>query len=580
MSETKTPQGTSAQTAYRVLARKYRPKNFHDLIGQDAMVRTLTNAFETGRIAQAYMLTGVRGVGKTTTARILARGLNFERADGSGEPTVHLEADGVHCQAIIEGRHVDVQEMDAASHTGIDSIREINDAAQYKPMSARYKVFIIDEVHMLSNQAFNGLLKTLEEPPSHVKFIFATTEIRKVPVTVLSRCQRFDLRRIDLPLLSEHLKKITALENFQLEEDAALMLARAAEGSVRDGLSLLDQAIAHQGQNGIITPNLIASMLGLGDRTQIYDLLENLFAGDAKSALATFEALYQAGSDPLSLLGELLEGVHLATKAKIAPQSIKAAGLAEAERLRAEDMAQRLSMRSLTRGWQLLLKGAQEMQNAQRPKEALDMLLVRIAHAADLPTPDELIKSIQGGLERQPSPIARATPSMRAPVERSVPSRFDAPRGSAASAPLQVQAQPEKAETAPHVLLQNFEELIAFAAKQRDIPLKVNLERSVHLVRFEQGKIELRLNEYAPSHLISDLQKKLTAWTGQRWMVIVSQQQGSPTIHEQSEKKRQDLTTGISAHPSVQAVFKHFPGAQIVDVRVSPPDSASDGSED
>ncbi len=569
MSETLSP--------YRVLARKYRPKTFKDLIGQEAMVRTLTNAYQTGRIAQAYMLTGVRGVGKTTTARILARGLNFERADGSGAPTVDLPEEGVHCQAIIEGRHVDVQEMDAASHTGIGDIREITEASRYKPMSARYKVFIIDEVHMLSNAAFNGLLKTLEEPPEHVKFIFATTEIRKVPVTVLSRCQRFDLRRIDLPLLSQHLQKIAALENMQLEEEASLMLARAAEGSVRDGLSLLDQAIAHQGESGSITPNLIASMLGLGDRTRIYDLLENLFAGDAKAALAGFDALYQAGSDPLSLAGELLEGVHLATKAKIAPHSIREAGLPEAERLRAEDMGQRLSLRALTRGWQLLLKGLQEMQSASLPKETLDMLLIRIAHAADLPTPDELVKIAQTGIAL--SPPSRPSPA-RGGMERASPPRFDTVRGSAV--PIEVPALPEQADNMPQLRLHSFEDLVALAAEKRDIPLKVNLERGVHPVRFEHGKIELRLNEHAPASLIGDLQKKLNMWTGQRWVIVVSQEAGARTLHEQNEEKKRALSDSVRAHPSVQAVLARFPGAEIVDIRTlsdAPPPASHDIEE-
>jgi DNA polymerase-3 subunit gamma/tau len=553
-------------TAYRVLARKYRPKTFDELIGQESMVRTLTNAFETGRIAQAYMLTGVRGTGKTTTARILARGLNFERKDGSGEPTVNLSEMGLHCAAIIEGRHVDVQEMDAASHTGIDSIREINDAAQYKPMSARYKVFIIDEVHMLSTAAFNGLLKTLEEPPPHVKFIFATTEIRKVPVTVLSRCQRFDLRRIDLPLLSAHLQKIAKLENMQLEEDAAQMLSRAAEGSVRDGLSLLDQAIAHQGTSGTITPNLIASMLGLGDRTRIYDLLENLFSGDAKAALAGYEVLYQAGSDPLILAGELLEAVHLVTKAKVAPHSVKAAGLPESERARAEEMGSRLSLRALTRAWQLLLKGAQEMQLAQRPKEALDMLLVRVAHAAELPTPDELVKTAQSGIVMQP-------PAPRAAASRPAPRLDTIARGSAAPQP-----QIEK-ENAPQMFLQSFEDVIKLAQEKRDMPLRINLETCVHMVSFETGKIELRLNERAPAHLVGDLQKKLTQWTGQRWMVVVSQEQGAPTLAEQNEEKKRLATDRVRAHPSVQAVMQNFPGAKIVDVRVSETAPAEGGDE-
>ncbi|MES2905545.1 MAG: DNA polymerase III subunit gamma/tau [Pseudomonadota bacterium] len=555
----------TASPAYRVLARKYRPATFDDLIGQEAMVRTLTNAFETGRIAQGYMLTGVRGVGKTTTARILARGLNFERADGTGAPTVNLNEEGVHCRAIIEGRHVDVQEMDAASHTGIDSIREINDAARYKPMSARYKVFVIDEVHMLSNAAFNGLLKTLEEPPEHVKFIFATTEIRKVPVTVLSRCQRFDLRRIDLPMLSDHLKKISKLEDMQLDDDAALMIARAAEGSVRDGLSLLDQAIAHQGTSGTITPNLVASMLGLADRTRIYDLIENLFAGETEHALANFHALYQAGSDPASLLAELLEGVHLATKAKVAPDSIKTAGLPEAERKRAEELAQKLSLRALTRSWQLLLKGMQEIQSAALPKQALDMLLVRVAHASALPTPDELIATLQNNppaaTARTPAP--RGTPLRPAP--RMEMARTDA-RGTAS--PAKALSPSVETEETAQLHLRSFEDLIALCTEKKDIPLRVALERGVHLVRFEQGKIELRLNDAAPATLLRDLQKKLADWTGQRWLIAVSSEAGASTLAESREEKKREITEGVRAHPAVQAVLEQFPGAKIVDVRI------------
>ena len=554
---------TSA-TAYRVLARKYRPSNFDDLIGQDAMVRTLSNAFETGRIAQGYMLTGVRGVGKTTTARILARGLNFEREDGSGAPTVNLSEEGVHCRAIAEGHHVDVQEMDAASHTGINDIREITDAARYKPMSARYKVFIIDEVHMLSTAAFNGLLKTLEEPPEHVKFIFATTEIRKVPVTILSRCQRFDLRRVDSGLLVEHFKKIATLEQMQLDDSAAQMIARAAEGSVRDGLSLLDQAIAHQGDNGLITPQLVASMLGLGDRTRIYDVLDNLFDGDAKAALATYDALYQAGGDPFSLLSEMLEGVHLATKAKVAPDALTDAGLPEAERARAAAMAARLDLRALTRVWQLLLKGAQELQLAARPKQALDMLLVRVAHASALPTPDELIKTIQAGGALAPSSAPRpASPAPRAPLASSRGG------GSAQMTPAQQMQQAVQPDDAPVMRLNHFNELIALVSEKRDIALKIALERNVHLVAFEQGKIEMRVQDTVPATFAGDLQKKLTQWTGQRWMVVVSKEQGAPTLHDVELQKKQALSDDVNAHPAIQDVMRYFPGAKIIDIRVT-----------
>ncbi|MFC6489829.1 DNA polymerase III subunit gamma/tau, partial [Nitratireductor sp. GCM10026969] len=378
--------------AYRVLARKYRPRDFTALIGQEPMVRTLTNAFSSGRIAQAWMLTGVRGVGKTTTARILARALNYE-TDTVDQPTIELGTPGEHCEAIMEGRHVDVVEMDAASHTGIDDIRDIIEQVRYAPVSARYKVYIIDEVHMLSNQAFNGLLKTLEEPPPHVKFIFATTEIRKVPITVLSRCQRFDLRRVDAGVLTEHLRAIADKESVGVEDEALAMIARAAEGSVRDSLSILDQAIAHS--SGNVTAATVRDMLGLADRARVIDLFEHLMKGDVAATLAEFRAQYDTGADPATVLTDLAEFNHLVTRLRFVPDAANDASLSEAERTRGLEFSKALSVRVLSRAWQMLLKGIQEVQSSARPVAAGEMVLIRMAHAANLPTPDEALKALE-----------------------------------------------------------------------------------------------------------------------------------------------------------------------------------------
>ncbi|MEM1050340.1 MAG: DNA polymerase III subunit gamma/tau [Pseudomonadota bacterium] len=426
------------ERGYRVLARKYRPTGFDDLVGQEPVVRTLSNAFKAGRIAQAWMLTGVRGVGKTTTARILARALNYEIPGEVDAPTIDMAVPGSHCQAIMEGRHVDVIEMDAASHTGINDIREITDAARYKPVSARYKVYIIDEVHMLSNQAFNGLLKTLEEPPAHVKFIFATTEIRKVPVTVLSRCQRFDLRRIDAGLLVEFLQKISDAEGVTVEADALSMIARAAEGSARDSLSLLDQAIAHGAET--VTAETVRGMLGLADRARVIDLFESVLGGDAATALDLVREQYDAGADPAIILADLAEFTHLVTRFKVAPDFDGGQAVTELERERGRAFAETLSMRILTRAWQILLKGVAEVQSAPRALPAADMVLVRLCYAADLPTPDELVRQMRegGGAPAEtgsPAPAApqasgasveaRAMPDSAAPVP--MPTRSDAP---------------------------------------------------------------------------------------------------------------------------------------------------------
>src|SRR6201990_908410 len=421
MNDAPLPMPAAAAGSYRVLARKYRPSTFDDLIGQDAMVRTLSNAFESGRIPQAWILTGVRGVGKTTTARLLARGLNYELADGSVTgPTITMPALGLHCQAIMESRHIDVLEMDAASHTGIDDVRQITDGVRYAPSSARYKDYIIDEVHMLSEKAFNAFLKTLEEPPEHAKFVFATTEIRKVPVTVLSRCQRFDLRRVDSDVLMAHLANISDKEGVKAEPEALGIIARAAEGSVRDSLSLFDQAIAHAA--GAVRADAVRQMLGLADRTRVIDLFDSLVRGDIASAFKEFREQYDTGADPIVVLSDLAEFVNFVTRVKIVPATADNVAFSETERLRARDFASKLSMRVLSRMWQMLLKGITEVQAATRPAAAAEMGLVRIASVADLPTPDEAIRMIEqsGGS----SPVASGNGASRgapAPTMSAMP---------------------------------------------------------------------------------------------------------------------------------------------------------------
>src|SRR5450631_3341479 len=546
---------------YRVLARKYRPASFDDLIGQDVMVRTISNAFESGRIPQAWILTGVRGVGKTTTARILARALNYELPDGSiTQPTSAMPAMGVHCQAIIESRHIDVLEMDAASHNSVEDVRQINDAIRYAPVSARYKVYILDEVHMLSGASFNALLKTLEEPPPHAKFIFATTEIRKVPVTVLSRCQRFDLRRVDAALLVKHLEGIAAKEKIEVEPAALALIARAAEGSVRDSLSLFDQGIAHAA--GPVRAEDVRQMLGLADRVRIVDLFEALMKGDVAAALAELREQYDIGADPGVVLSDLAEFTHFVTRVKVVPSVADDVSLSEAERLRGRAFATQLSMRVLSRTWQMLLKGVGEVQASGRPVAAAEMILVRIAYAADLPTPDEVVRSLseEGTARPQGNGGAAAAP---APAQNFTP-RYDAPRGSPRSSAA-VSPRPaenpaaeinEPVAAAPTLTIASFEALIALTQEKRDISMKMALERDVRLVRCEDGQLEIALEASAPKTLVHDLQRKLTAWTGKRWMVVVSQEQGSATVRAQAEERQAELERGVQSDPLVQAVLK------------------------
>jgi DNA polymerase III subunit gamma/tau len=577
----------ASDASYRVLARKYRPATFGDLIGQDAMVRTVSNAFETGRIPQAWILTGVRGVGKTTTARILARALNYELPDGSiTAPAITMPAVGVHCQAIMESRHIDVIEMDAASHNGVEDVRQINEAIRYAPVGARYKVYILDEVHMLSTQAFNALLKTLEEPPPHAKFIFATTEIRKVPITILSRCQRFDLRRVDADLLVRHLETIARREGVEVEPAAFALIARAAEGSVRDALSLLDQAIAHAA--GLVRAEDVRQMLGLADRGRVIELFEALMRGDIAAALAELRAQYETGADPAVVLTDLADFTHFVTRVKIVPAVADDRSLIEIERARGRACAEKLSMRVLSRTWQMLLKGIAEVDAAGRPLAAAEMVLVRIAHAADLPTPDEVIRSLDENASGPRSRASAAAPAPTASAPRLEAPRSEVSRGAprAALAPAsEVRVRlPEAQPSPPALAIGRFEDLIALAAQKRDLGVKLALERDVRLVRCEDGRLEIALERSAAKTLVNDLARKFSQWTSRRWMVVVSAEEGEPTIRSQNDARQAALKTGVEADPLVQAVLARFPGAEIVDVREgaagSPEDLPPADSED
>src|SRR3984957_8298085 len=575
--------GGQAQAAkpYRVLAPKYRPSSFDDLIGQDAVGPTVSNAFETGRIPQAWILTGVRGVGKTTTARILARALNYELQDGSVKgPSIQMPKLGVHCQAIMESRHMDVLEMDAASHTGVDDVRQINDSVRYAPASARYKVYIIDEVHMLSTAAFNAFLKTLEEPPEHAKFVFATTEIRKVPVTVLSRCQRFDLRRVEAAVLMKHLGNIAAREKVEAEPEALGIIARAAEGSVRDSLSLFDQAIAHAA--GVVRADAVRQMLGLADRTRVIDLFEQLARGDIAAAFAEFREQYDTGADPIVVLSDLAEFVNFVTRVKVIPATADNVAFGETERRRGRDFATQMSMRVLSRIWQMLLKGIAEVQAATRPAAAAEMVLVRIAYVADMPTPDEAIRMLDQNGGGSPVISATTAPSSAPPTSvASMPS--PSPRATSApqlSARPQMAAPAAEAQPAPAARrIASFPELVALAGEKRDLLTKAALEADVRLVRIEDGRLEVTLEHSAARTLINDLSRKLEQWTGRRWTVIVSNEQGQPTLRSQNLVEKNQREREAVSDPRVKEDMARFPGAKVVEVRkLAPEPPESDAS--
>ncbi len=567
--------------AYRVLARKYRPTDFSGLIGQDALVRTLTNAIQSGRLAHAFVLTGVRGVGKTTTARIIARALNCVGPDGSGGPTVAPCGTCEHCRAIAEDRHVDVLEMDAASRTGVGDIRELIEGVRYRPTSARYKIYIIDEVHMLSTAAFNALLKTLEEPPEHVKFVFATTEIRKIPVTVLSRCQRFDLRRVEMEVLERHFAAIAEQEGARIAPPALAMIARAADGSVRDGLSLLDQAIAHCA--GEVGEEQVRDMLGLADRARVFDLFDSVMKGDVAAALRQIAEQYAVGADPVIVLQDMLELTHWLTRLKVAPdQPDLLAAASETERVRGRRMADGLSMAVLTRSWQMLLKGLGEARMAPSPLQAAEMVLVRLAYAADLPTPAEALQKMRdgggsgGGGAPAPSGGGGGGVSAAARVMERMPT--PGPQMNIAPAPA--------VEPAPVLAMpgmpDSFAKVAALFAEKRESILATHLRTAVHLVHFEPGRIALRPQPHMPRDLAQQVGRLLTEWTGRRWSVETSTEAGAPTLRDQGLADEQRRRDDAAAHPLVQAVLGAFPGATIEAVRElidegEPPLAAADG---
>jgi len=603
MSDTDPPATPAApadgsETAYRVLARKYRPSRFSELIGQEAMVRTLTNAMAAGRIAHAFVLTGVRGIGKTTTARLIARALNCVGADGAGGPTIDPCGVCDHCVAIAEDRHVDVLEMDAASRTGVDDMRELIEGVRYRPVSARYKVYIIDEVHMLSKAAFNALLKTLEEPPEHVKFVFATTEIRRVPVTVLSRCQRFDLRRVEADILAGHLAEVAGKEDVRLEDGAKALLARAADGSVRDGLSLLDQAIVQGG--GDIDEARIRDMLGLADRSRVIDLFEATLKGDIAPALDILADLYRAGADPLVVVGDLLDFTHWLTRLKVAPDAAQSQPVAEAERVRGGEMAASLSMAVLTRVWQMLLKGLGELRMAPAPMQAAEMLLVRLAYAADLPAPADIVARLQadgggpaaGAAATTAAPAAARAPEASPPSARAdipappgSPAPPDAPvmrgggepRAALAEIPPAPEAAPPPPTAAPPEP-KDFAEMAQLFADRREPLLYAHLVNDVHPVHFESGRVEFALGPYAPANLANRVSALLREWTGRPWVVSLSHETGAKTLSEQQADALLRRRAEVAADPTVRALLDAFPGATIEAVNELGPQT-EDGAE-
>ncbi len=549
----------SETPAYQVLARKYRPQTFADLIGQDAMVRTLRNAFAADRIAQAFVMTGIRGTGKTTTARIIAKGMNCIGPDGTGTPTTDPCGVCEHCLAIAEGRHVDVMEMDAASRTGVDDIRDIIEGVAYRAASARYKIYIIDEVHMLSRNAFNALLKTLEEPPAHVKFIFATTEIRKVPVTVLSRCQRFDLRRIEPEVMIAHLRMVAGKEGARIADDALALITRAAEGSVRDAMSLLDQAISHGA--GETTVEQVRAMLGLADRGRVLDLFDLVMQGDAAGALSELSAQYAEGADPLAVLRDLAEVTHWISVIKITPETADDPTVSPDERVRGRDMAQRLPMRALTRMWQMLLKALEETSAAPNTMMAAEMAIIRLTHVAEPPSPEDLVRRLADAPVPPPPPPSGGAP---APSGGLTTAR-GAPAGRVTSSggvtALAVQTDSALARFA------TFGQVVELIRANRDVPLLIEVETGVRLARYEPGRIEFEPAPGAAPGLAQKLGTRLQQWTGARWAVTLVNEGGHPTIAEIRDAERSTLEAQAREHPLVKAVLDAFPTARIADIR-------------
>ncbi len=569
--------------SYQVLARKYRPETFADLIGQEAMVRTLKNAFDADRIHHAFILTGIRGTGKTTTARIIAKGLNCIGPDGQGGPTTEPCGVCEHCRAISEGRHVDVQEMDAASRTGVNDIREIIDSVAYRAASARYKVYVIDEVHMLSTSAFNALLKTLEEPPPHVKFIFATTEIRKLPVTVLSRCQRFDLRRIEPEVMMAHLARVAGAEGAEVEERALALITRAAEGSVRDAMSLLDQAISHGA--GATGAEQVRAMLGLADRGRVLDLFEAILRGDAAGALAELSAQYADGADPVAVLRDLAEIAHWLSVTKVTPAAGDDPTIPPDERSRGVDLAGRLPMRVLSRFWQMLLKSLEEVALSPNAMMAAEMAVIRLTHVSDLPAPEELLRKLT---EKEPPPGGGPAPAGRQGAGAGLGAsaggalaRAGGPahvglNGNDARASSLSRGGPvaalAAAPTTGHdidrlAIYHDFDAVLTLIRERRDMSLLVDVETHLRLVHYSPGRIEFEPGPQAPRDLAQRLAGRLQGWTGARWGVSVAAGGGAPSVAEARAADETARATTAMENPLVQAVLAAFPKARIAAFR-------------
>jgi len=559
------------KTVYQVLARKYRPESFVDLVGQDAMVRTLRNAFKADRIAQAFIMTGIRGTGKTTTARIIAKGMNCIGTDGKSGPTTEPCGSCEHCAAIIEGRHVDVMEMDAASRTGVGDIREIIDSVHYRAASARYKIYIIDEVHMLSTSAFNALLKTLEEPPEHVKFIFATTEIRKVPVTVLSRCQRFDLRRIEPEVMIALIRKIADSEGAKISDDALALITRASEGSARDATSLLDQAISHGA--GETTADQIRAMLGLADRGRVLDLFDLIVKGDAAGALRELSGQYSDGADPMAVLKDLAEITHWISVVKITPEASDDPTISPDERSRGQAMSAALPMRVMARMWQMLLKSLEEVAMAPNTMMAAEMAVIRLTHVADLPTPAELVKKLK---DKTPPPSPLPSPpagggggsGMAALQNNAQTGAGRAPAGpiGGSSGGASTALAHAVAAQDPLARYARFEDVVELIRTMRDVKLLVEVECGLRLASYSPGRIEFQPTEKAPQDLAQRLGRRLQGWTGVRWAVTLVNEGGAPTVVQTREADFKALKDQAEKHPLVQAVLTTFPGAKITSV--------------
>ncbi|MDG4718930.1 MULTISPECIES: DNA polymerase III subunit gamma/tau [Thalassospira] len=574
---------TAPKSEYQVLARKYRPKTFEELIGHGPMVKTLSNALESGRLAHAFVLTGVRGIGKTTTARIIARALNCIGPDGKGGATIEPCGVCEHCRAIAEDRHVDVLEMDAASRTGVDDIRELIEGVRYRPTSARYKIYIIDEVHMLSKSAFNALLKTLEEPPEHVKFIFATTEIRKIPITVLSRCQRFDLRRVQTDELAAHYTRIAGLEKAEIEEEAVALIARAADGSVRDGMSLLDQAISHGA--GKVTTQQVRDMLGLSDRSRIFDLFDFTMKGEINEALELLSAQYALGGDPAVMLQDMLDLTHWLTRVKLSPDAANDPGVSQIERERGKEIAAKLAMPQLTRAWQMLLKGLEETRIAPSPIQAAEMILIRLAYAAEMPSPGDLIKKLRqdmanggAGAPQGGGGGGNGGPGPRMQVVNG---------GGGAAAVAQRRpdplGEPEQVEQVVYAKMpESFAEVAELLGKDRETTgIAMQVKNYMHLVKYEPGRIEFRPARGARSDLSTQLIKAMNTLTGHRWLVSVSErEEGAPTLKEQELEALEQRKADASQDPVVKAILDGLPNAKIVAVHLPPGQETSEGEED